>query len=326
VSSVPLVRIFISSPGDVPEEREAARTVVDQELAKAPAFAGRIAFEVVAWDDPAARIPLLANETPQDTINRSRPRPATCDIVVVVLWSRMGTPLPDSIRKPSGGTYLSGTEWEYEDAANSRREPPPRVLVYQRLEEPTVRLLDQDRAEKEEQYKKVLQFVKAIKERRGGVNEYRKPIEFKEHLRMHLERLVWELCPPGSAPSRDSANDLGVLRPTLDLLEAKSKLIQKSFILLGVILVSAVGAALFALSRLHLGSLRPVALIAVLATSAAIALGYCWSCDNGCSTVRALLVMRRWEDAVEEKRKTMCLTGLPDVLFARSGGERGGKT
>ena len=66
-------------------------------------------LELVAWDDPAARIPMLATETPQESVNTARPRPATCDIVIVILWARIGTPLPDSIKKPAASlTFRHG--------------------------------------------------------------------------------------------------------------------------------------------------------------------------------------------------------------------------
>jgi hypothetical protein len=125
---VPLLRIFLSSPGDVPAERTIARELIEGELAKRPAYRG-LKLEVVAWDDPDARIPMLANETPQESVNNARPRPAICDIIVVILWARMGTPLPETIPKPDGDRYQSGTEWEYLDAVNSTREPKPDVLI-----------------------------------------------------------------------------------------------------------------------------------------------------------------------------------------------------
>ena len=137
---VPLVRIFLSSPGDVAEERSLARHLIDSVLPKLPHLRERVKLEPVAWDDPAARIPMLATETPQASVNAARPRPATCDIVIVILWSRMGTPLPDSVRKPNGESYLSGTEWEYEDAVSSPQQPRPQVLVYRRTEKPKVDL------------------------------------------------------------------------------------------------------------------------------------------------------------------------------------------
>ncbi len=87
---------------------------------------------IVSWDDPAAPAPILADRTPQKSVSRARRRPSECDIVVVVLWTRLGTPLPDEHRKADGGTYGSGTEWEYEDAL--RATPRPDILVYRRTE------------------------------------------------------------------------------------------------------------------------------------------------------------------------------------------------
>jgi hypothetical protein len=38
---------------------------------------------------------------------------------VVILWSRMGTPLPAEYTKADGTAYLSGTEWEFLDAVEA---------------------------------------------------------------------------------------------------------------------------------------------------------------------------------------------------------------
>jgi hypothetical protein len=84
---------------------------------------------VFSWDDPAAGVPLLATLTPQEAVNQGLGRPADCDITVVILWSRLGSPLrADVFRKPDGEPYRSGTEGEYEDARAAGRD----VLVYRR--------------------------------------------------------------------------------------------------------------------------------------------------------------------------------------------------
>jgi len=67
-------RIFLASPGDVPHERELALTVLDQ-LSYEPAFRGRITIEEVAWDKKGAGAPILANLTPQDSIEKASCRP-----------------------------------------------------------------------------------------------------------------------------------------------------------------------------------------------------------------------------------------------------------
>ena len=70
----PVVRIFLSSPGDVADERRIARELIEGELQKHPSYRG-LKLEVIAWDDPAAHIPMLANVTPQESVNNTRPRP-----------------------------------------------------------------------------------------------------------------------------------------------------------------------------------------------------------------------------------------------------------
>jgi hypothetical protein len=119
---------------------------------------------------------MLATQTPQESVNAARPRPATCDIVIVILWSRMGTPLPDNLRKANGEPYLSGTEWEYEDAVNSPQRPRPAVLVYRRIEKLKLEIDDPDFDDKRAQFRRVEAFFARFRNAdgslAGGVNEY----------------------------------------------------------------------------------------------------------------------------------------------------------
>ncbi len=115
----------MSSPQDVVEERILARKRL-QDLQTLPLLRGRITIEVASWDDPNAAPPMIATLTPQEAIRRGLPVPSECDITVCIFWCRMGTPLTD--RKPDGSPYLSGTEWEYEDAIKAGKV----VLLYRR--------------------------------------------------------------------------------------------------------------------------------------------------------------------------------------------------
>ena len=96
--------------------------------------------------------------TPQDSIARGLPLPAACDIVVVIFWARMGTPLPPPYQKKDGTPYQSGTEWEYENAVQAfRNDDSPYVLLYRR----TGVTLDPDAHDFEDrraQYEKVRRF------------------------------------------------------------------------------------------------------------------------------------------------------------------------
>ena len=91
-------RIFLASPGDVRDERELARAVIEQIRAER-AFRGRVNLEIIAWDQPGAEVAMEAGLTPQEAIKRGLPKPSQCDLVIVILWSRMGTPLPADVHQ-----------------------------------------------------------------------------------------------------------------------------------------------------------------------------------------------------------------------------------
>ena len=95
------LRVFLSSPGDVADERGLARQVLAR-LPQEAQFRGRVLIEEVSWDNPAAPVPLAAHLTPQEAIDQGLPKPAECDVVLVILWARMGTLLPAEYTKPDG--------------------------------------------------------------------------------------------------------------------------------------------------------------------------------------------------------------------------------
>ncbi len=70
------VRIFVSSPSDVAEERELARELIESTLRKDPVLGRRLWIECVAWDDPDAPTPMLATEVPQASVNAAKPPPS----------------------------------------------------------------------------------------------------------------------------------------------------------------------------------------------------------------------------------------------------------
>ncbi len=79
-----VIRVFIPSPGDVPAERRRAALVCNRLGREFARF-----FEVrpVLWEYE----PMLTAGHFQDVI---KPAPSDADIVAVILWSRLGTPLP----------------------------------------------------------------------------------------------------------------------------------------------------------------------------------------------------------------------------------------
>ena len=209
------VRVFVSSPGDVADERALTCDLLKKELPYDPFLRNRVVFDVVSWDDPAAPIPMDAAITPQEAVNRFGRKPSECDVVVVVLWSRMGTHLDvKAFPRPNGGTYRSGTEWEFEDALNASGPQRPVVLVYRRAEEFRVGVKDPEWAEKFRQFHLVEEFLGSFRNPDGSFRRtftsYDEPMEFKERLAKDLRHLVYGRLarePPGgdAAPAAAAA-------------------------------------------------------------------------------------------------------------------------
>ncbi|GAB3003750.1 nSTAND1 domain-containing NTPase [Saccharothrix stipae] len=200
------VRVFLSSPGDVRAERAIALEVLDR-LRYDHDLRGRVDFEAVAWDRVGAGPPILATRTPQASIDEGLPRPSECDVVVVLFWSRMGTPLPHpEYRKDNGEPYLSGTEWEFEDAVRGAgARGTPAVLLYRRV---PMAPLDPDQHDAEERWRQARAVREFFERRRdpgtgailGGHKECRTPdafrVEFEADLRALVGRMV--AAKPGS--------------------------------------------------------------------------------------------------------------------------------
>lgn len=189
IAHTPPFRIFVSSPGDVVLEREIVKRVT-AELNDSSLLQGVAKFQVVAWED--APVPLSATLTPQEALSQGFYRPSECDVVVVILWSRMGTPLPDHFRKANGTTYLSGVEWEYEDAYTA--SPRPDILLFRRTELPRLDPSDPNLQEKLDQFRRVEQFLARFRTGDGllvgAFNEYETPSDFEVRLRQALVLLV----------------------------------------------------------------------------------------------------------------------------------------
>lgn len=184
------LRVFLSSPGDVAAERAAAVAVL-QRLPYDPLLRGRVTVEIVAWDAPHQPLPLLATRTPQAEIDERLPLPSQCDIVVGILWRRMGTPLPDAFRHADGGRVESGTAWELADALDA--EPAPQVLIYRRTP-----------ADDEAGDDAVERFLDRLRDPdgsiRGGLNLYADVDNFEPMFEVHLRDLVQRMLGAPAPP------------------------------------------------------------------------------------------------------------------------------
>ncbi len=146
---IPRIRVFISSPGDVAAAREIAVHTLER-LAQDYARSVQ-AIEPYLWQHEA----MLASGHFQDSIEP----PSAFDIVILIVWSRLGSPLPEhtavrDYRGIDGRAPVTGTEWEYEEAlASARARGAPDILVF-RSEKPAA-IDTQDRRRREEQVRQL---------------------------------------------------------------------------------------------------------------------------------------------------------------------------
>jgi WD40 repeat protein len=180
--------VFVSSPGDVAEERLIAKRVLDRLAAE---FAPRARIEPILWEHE----PLLASSTFQTQIIR----PAETDIVVCILWSRLGTRLSQQFKHPDGSPYNSGTEFEFEDALEGRKlRGAPDLLVYRKTAEPVVSLKDTRAASQALTQKMLLDdFVQRFFHSEDGTltaafHPFEHTADFETRLEDHLRKLIEE--------------------------------------------------------------------------------------------------------------------------------------
>lgn len=125
----PKVRIFVSSPSDVEHERALVKDIIESLTQE---YRPYFELQAVLWEEEAL--------TAARSFQAGLLRPSECEIVLVMLWTRLGTPLADD---PYGG--MTGTEWEFVDAVEaSARHETPEVLVYRKT---APRLVDINNAE-----------------------------------------------------------------------------------------------------------------------------------------------------------------------------------
>ena len=133
----PKLRIFVSSPADVGPERRRVALIIEH-LAKD--YGRFFEVEFILWETE----PMLASGHFQDHLTP----PAEADIVVVIVWSRLGSPLPEKTavreyRGIRGQAPVTGTEWEFESAlAAQHKNGTPAICVYRKTLDPKVPLRD----------------------------------------------------------------------------------------------------------------------------------------------------------------------------------------
>jgi len=174
------IKIFVSSPSDVASERECVSRVVHRLESEFEA----LRFEVIRWEDSwySARAGF------QEQIVA----PDQCDLVIVIVWKRLGSPLPDEFARTDGSTR-TGTEYEFEVAMESSlKQEVPDILVYRKTEKI---LFDSDRVDQEKAELQALEgfWRRWLRNEKGHFTGAFKSFETVDQFADHLERdlRVW---------------------------------------------------------------------------------------------------------------------------------------
>ncbi len=192
------LKIFISSPGDVGDERRRAALVISRLKRE---FARFFDLSAVLWEYE----PMLSSGHFQDVIDP----PSSADIVVLILWSRLGTPLPAKTdtreyKGLDGRVPVTGTEWEYEQALQARqtRGGVPDLLVYRKLAEGVASFSRVEQLDQLRQQWEALQnfwqrhFETADGRFKAAFNRFTSLDEFELQLEQHLRELLRRRLPP----------------------------------------------------------------------------------------------------------------------------------
>lgn len=181
------IRIFVSSPADVRPERLIAERLI-RRLARE--FAYHFVIEPVLWE----REPLTAGAHFQDNIIP----PRETDLVVCILWSRLGVTLPrDRFQGALSGGPVTGTEWEFEDAlAGFRAVKRPDLLLYRKTAPLAADLDDDARLEEARRQRRLVEdfMTRWTRDAEGGFTaafwDFVTTSEFEDLVENHLRELL----------------------------------------------------------------------------------------------------------------------------------------
>jgi len=175
------LRIFVASPGDVLDERERLRLVVDELNRTLADSLGERSLHLLDWHDV---VPSMGR--PEQVILDQLKLDAW-DIFVGILWTCFGSP-PRAIHPETGKPFLSGTEEEFILAHRSWKETErPRILFYRCMRPPQLDKLDAS------QFQRVQQFFARFEaggEHPGLYQSYKTLEEFERRVRIDLMRLI----------------------------------------------------------------------------------------------------------------------------------------
>jgi WD40 repeat protein len=206
-------KIFISSPGDVGRERHLAEQVIRRVAAQVQ---DRVQLQPYFWEYE----PMEATRDYQENI----PLTSAFDLVICILWKRLGSPLGVKHQRPDGGRWQSGTEFELLTALEAKQaRGAPDIFIFKNDTKPTFEADEEGVGAKTErdlaQWKALIAFLKTwcegVQEGQrvftAALNRYQALDQFEQVLEKLLVGKLNERFPP--APDRPDAEASRVRLP-----------------------------------------------------------------------------------------------------------------
>ncbi len=188
------LRIFVSSPDDVAEERVLAERII---LRLQDEFSGRVNLETIFWNHPSSKV--------DEGAGGETFRPSQADIIVSIVWTRLGTPVPTAMTGAGNGLYDSETEYFFENAESSfRKTGRPAFLFYRKRKEVGINIDKGERIvlERLSQKEAVDLFIKKWFEDtdlKKALHTFETPTEMERMLEGHLRELIVDRAPKQTA-------------------------------------------------------------------------------------------------------------------------------
>ena len=187
------INLFLSSPGDCVDERDAVHSIVQQ--INQDFFSTRIQINVIAWD-AGHGIPLEALASPQISVNQHMLTPENCEIFIGIFKIKFGSPINDKqLRKENGDIFYSGTEYEFDRAWKARRRGAhyPEIFIYRN----DTNLSSNLSKEEQEHIERLNTFFSSppFQENNtwlGSVNKFKDSCDFKQKINAHLRQVLMQ--------------------------------------------------------------------------------------------------------------------------------------
>jgi len=184
MSSINVLRLFLSSPGDVADARQSVQDIV-QELNNTWAVHQNIMLQVLDWKTNV--IP-WHGERPQEEILKQL-NPEMWDVFLGIVWARFGTPT-GALDPSTGKPYLSGTEEEFRTAYRYQRNTgKPRMLLYRCVAPVAPDTLDCDQLKLVQEFFKQFEYGGSLF---GLYSKYTSVAHLSGLVRQHLNQLLQE--------------------------------------------------------------------------------------------------------------------------------------